>query len=60
MSKQEEKKVVDITKRVTVYATDKNKYVTTGAPMEVSAVLVEHLVETGMVTTTAPKQTGGK
>lgn len=55
MAQKEEEKVVDLTERVTLYATDKNKHKTTGEPMNVSALLKDHLIANGMATEQPPK-----
>lgn len=42
--------VIDLTKRVTVYSTDKDKHHKTGDPMNVSQLVAEKLLANGMAT----------
>lgn len=51
---QKEEKVVDLRERVTLYATEKNSFKKTGAEMNVSAHLKDHLLKNGTATDVKP------
>jgi hypothetical protein len=55
MAKQEEGTPFDITQRVTVYSTDKDKNHTTGDYIEVGALVAEDLIKNGFATADKPK-----
>lgn len=59
MTKKNEGVAVDLTERVTLYATDKNKHKKTGEPMNVSKHLAQHLIDSGMATKEPAKTKGG-
>jgi hypothetical protein len=53
MAKQEEGTPFDITQRVTVYSTDKDKNHTTGDYIEVGALVAEDLLKTASLQRTS-------
>lgn len=57
---QEEGKPIDLTERVTVYSTDKDKFHETGAEMNVAPAVADKLIKNGMATKEAPKSSSSK
>jgi hypothetical protein len=60
MSEIKEGQVIDLTKRVTVYSSDKDPHHVTGTAMNVGILVAEKLVKNGMATAEAPKTTKPK
>jgi hypothetical protein len=54
--KNQEKKIVDLRERVTVYSTEKDPYHTTGDAMNVAPAVAEKLIKKGLATDSKPSK----